>query len=166
MYQIQNNLLKSQKQITILSTAKKTKTMKKDWYSILTTFYGVAESIKYFGYGFVIIFTGRMLIHQEMLRIIGAVLSGLLIVWLSTKLLYTAFELIINYSYSKDPSNYCESGILYNKKTKKLEAVNHRITVSERYAIAGYKVDLQKKYGLLFIVMFFIGSMTGLMINV
>ena len=140
--------------------------MKKDWHSILTKFYGIAESIKYFGYGFVTIFVGKTLIHEEMLRIIGAVLCGLLVVWLFTKLLYSVFQLVINNSYSEDPSNYRESGIILNTRTKKCEGVNHLITVKERYSNAGYKEYLQRKYGLQFILMFFLGAMTGLLINV
>jgi hypothetical protein len=138
----------------------------KNWHLILTNFYGVAESIKNFGYGFVTIFVGKTLIHEEMLRIIGAILSGLLVVWLFTKLLYSVFQLVINNSYSEDPSNYRESGIILNTRTKKCEGVNHLITVKERYSNAGYKEYLQRKYGLLYILMFFIGAMTGLIINV
>ena len=140
--------------------------MKKDWHSILTKFYGIAESIKYFGYGFVTIFVGKTLIHEEMLRIIGAILSGLLVVWLFTKLLYSVFQLVINNSYSEDPSNYRESGIILNTRTKKCEGVNHLITVKERYSNVGYKEYLQRKYGLQFILMFFLGAMTELIINV
>jgi hypothetical protein len=157
--------LKRQKRISILEKHKKTKTMK-NWHLILTNFYGVAESIKNFGYGFVTIFVGKTLIHEEMLRIIGAILSGLLVVWLFTKLLYSVFQLVINNSYSKDPSNYSESGIILNTRTKKCEEVNHLITVKERYSNAGYKDYLQRKYGLQFILMFFLGAMTGLIINV
>lgn len=157
--------MKRQKRISILEKHKKTKTMK-NWHLILTNFYGVAESIKNFGYGFVTIFVGKTLIHEEMLRIIGAILSGLLVVWLFTKLLYSVFQLVINNSYSKDPSNYRESGIILNTRTKKCEEVNHLITVKERYSNAGYKEYLQRKYGLQFILMFFLGAMTGLIINV
>ena len=157
--------MKRQKRISILEKHKKTKTMK-NWHLILTNFYGVAESIKNFGYGFVTIFVGKTLIHEEMLRIIGAILSGLLVVWLFTKLLYSVFQLVINNSYSEDPSNYRESGIILNTRTKKCEEVNHLITVKERYSNAGYKDYLQRKYGILFILMFFIGAMTGHAINI
>jgi hypothetical protein len=138
----------------------------KNWHLILRNFYGVAESIKYFGYGFVTIFVGKTLIHEEMLRIIGAILSGLLVVWLFTKLLYSVFQLVINNSYSKDPSNYRESGMLLNKNTKKLEAVNHLITIKERYSVPGYKRDLHKEYNVMFVLMFILGVVTAIAINI
>lgn len=140
--------------------------MKKNGFSILTTFYGIAESIKLFGYGFITVLVYRMLIGQGILRMIGALLCGLLVVWLFTKLLYSLFDLVTYNSYSKDPSNYRESGIILNTKTKKCEGVNHLITVKERYSNAGYKDYLQRKYDFLFILMFFLGAMIGLIINV
>ena len=138
--------------------------MKKDWFSILTTFYGIAESIKLFGYGFITVLVSGMC--QEILRRIGALLCGLLVVWLFTKLLYSLFDLVTYNSYSKDPSNYRESGILLNKNTKKLEAVNHLITIKERYSVPGYKRDLHKKYDVMFVLMFILGVVTAIVINI
>ena len=140
--------------------------MKKNWFSILTTFYGIAESIKLFGYGFITVLVSGMLIGQGILRRIGALLCGLLVVWLFTKLLYSLFDLVTYNSYSKDPSNYRESGILLNKNTKKLEAVNHLITIKERYSVPGYKRDLHKKYDVMFVLMFILGVVTAIVINI
>ena len=140
--------------------------MKKDWFSILTTFYCVAESIKLFGYGFITVLVYRMLIGQGILRMIGALLCGLLVVWLFTKLLYSLFDLVTYNSYSKDPSNYRESGILFNKDIKKLEGVNHLITIRERYSVPGYKQHLHNKYNVLIVLMFILGGLTALAINI
>ena len=140
--------------------------MKKDWFSILTTFYGVAESIKLFGYGFITVFTYETLIQQGLPRLIGALICGLLTVWLFTKFLYSAFEAITYNSYTKDPSNYRESGILFNKDTKKLEGVNHLITIRERYSVPGYKQHLHNKYNVLIVLMFILGGLTALAINI
>ena len=140
--------------------------MGKNWFSILTTFYGVAESIKLFGYGFVPVFVCRTLNDQGMYRMIGALLCGLLAVWLFTKFLYSLFDLATYNSYAKDPSNYRESGMLLNKNTKKLEAVNHLITIKERYSVPGYKRDLHKKYNVMFVLMFILGVVTAIAINI
>jgi hypothetical protein len=56
--------------------------------------------------------------------------------------------------------------MLLNKNTKKLEAVNHLITIKERYSVPGYKRDLHKKYNVMFVIMFILGVVTTIVINI
>lgn len=136
--------------------------MKTKWESLLTSFYGVVESVKKFGYGFALVYLFRMpLNHPSFWKSIFLTVLGLIAVWIVGKMLYSLFELSINPWYEKDVSNYRESGIVLNSKTKKVEGVNHFITVSERYSNSEYQKYLLKTFGFIHLIMFFVGTSMG-----
>lgn len=131
----------------------------KNWYSILTTFYAIRGGIIKFMYGFVLIYLYRLSPVNWKLPVI--LLLGMVLVWLFNKLLFSVFELIISIPYQRDPRNYCGAGFVINKSKKKVEAVNHLISISERYKNPNYRDELEKRFTSLFYLMFFAGLFVG-----
>ena len=141
--------------------------MKTKWYSLLTPFYGVVESIKRLGYGFVPIYLFRIhLEHPSILKSICLSSLGIIFIWVLGKFLQSLFELSISHWYVKDVNNYCESDAVLNRESKKLEMVNHLITVSERYSNPEYRKYLFKIFSVAHFVMLVIGIIMGFMIQV
>jgi len=137
----------------------------KDWCHVLTPFYVIRGAIRNFGYGFVFVYVCRLnpIFNGKLLVLLSL---GMLCVWLFSKLIYSIFESVIYKHYKEDSQNWKESGVVLNKKTKKLEPVNNLITVSERYSNPNYREYLKNKFGFLLYLMVVFGMIVGVIIPI
>lgn len=132
----------------------------KDWCRVLTLFYVISGAIRNFGYGFVFVYVCRLnpIFDGKLLVLLSL---GMLCVWLFSKLICSIFELVIHKHYKEDPQNWKESGVVLNRKTKRLEPVNHLITVSEKYSNPNYREYLKNKFGFLLCLMIVFGMIVA-----
>ena len=133
----------------------------KDWYRILTPFYVIRGAIRNFGYGFVFVYVCRLnpIFNGKLLVLLSL---GMLCVWLFTKLIFSIFESVIYKHYKEDSQNWKESGVVLNKETKKLEPVNHLITISEKYLNPNYRKYLKNNFGFLLCLMVVFGMIVAM----
>jgi len=114
--------------------------MSDKWLNLFGKFFAFKESLKCILLGFMPLYSIKFSLYNgnfdpsflSFVRISLIFFISLIIVWLIIRLVVVNFELLIYNSYKKDYSNYSEGGIVYNTKTKKLEADNYLISISER----------------------------------
>jgi len=139
--------------------------MKKNWTSILDTFYGITESIFLLVAGFstyLIKNLAEAKIHS--VKILEIIFLWFLILIILRAIVYEVFKLIISHQYNKDPENYKESGIVINERTRKIENTNRLISISERYKNLEFKMHLLDKYSWLFYSMLILGGVVGMIV--
>ena len=130
-----------------------------NWYKVLTPFYAIRGAILRFMYGIVLVYVSRLnpVLNWKLPVLL---ISGMIVVWLFGKLLFSVFELIISIPYQRDPRNYCGAGFVINKTKKKIENVNHLISISERYKNPIYRDELEN-----FIPLFYLMFLAGLFVG-